>query len=93
MARQLVAKAKWRRAYHRLSDANQRLVDEALRRFRHYLSTGEAPVGLGITHLGGRTYEFRIGLGLRSVYVVEGQEVVLVLLGNHDDVRRFLKHQ
>jgi hypothetical protein len=93
MTRRLVAKARWLRAYHRLSEANRHLTDEALRRFRHYLSTGEAPVGLGITHLGGRTYEFRVGLALRVVYVLDGEEVVLVLLGSHDEVRRFLKRQ
>jgi len=78
MPRQLVAKARFLRAYHQLSDADQCLVDAALRRFEHYLRTGDAPAGLGVKHFGGRTYEFRAGLAL---------------LGTHDDVRRFLKSQ
>ena len=93
MPRQLVAKASFVRVYDGLSETNRQLVDEALRRFQHYLRTNEAPVGLGLRHLGGRTYEFRAGLALRVVYVAERDELVLTLLGNHDEVRRFLRRQ
>ncbi len=90
---QIVAKAGFLKVYDRLSGDDRHRVDEALGRFRHYLQTREAPVGFGIKHLGGRTYEFRAGLALRVVYVVEQQEIILALLGTHDEVRRFLKRQ
>ena len=93
MSRQIVTKAAFESAYRRLKAADQELVDDALARFQHYLKTNEAPVGLGIKHLGGRTYEFRAGLALRAVYVVDGERVVLALLGTHDAVCRFLKRQ
>ena len=93
MSRQVVAKARFLRAYHRLSDADQGLIDSALKHFQGYLHTGHAPGGLGIKHVGGRTYELRVSLALRIVYVIEGSEVVLSLLGNHDEVRRFLRQQ
>ena len=93
MPRQLVAKAAFLRAYQRLSEPDQHLVDEALRRFKHYLEAKDAPVGLGVTHLRGHTYEFRAGLVLRIVYVAEIDQIVLSLLGTHDEVRRFLRRQ
>lgn len=93
MPRAVVAKARFLRAYQRLGEADREVVDGALRMFHHYLQTGEAPVGLGVKHVGGRTYEFRVGLALRIVYVVEREHVVLSLLGNHDEVHRFLKRQ
>ena len=93
MPRQVVTKARFLCAYHRLSDADQGLVDSALRHFQDYLQTGQAPVGLGIKHVGGRTYELRVNLALRIVYVIEGHEVALSLLGHHDEVRRFLRQQ
>ena len=93
MSRQIVTKARFERAYRQLSGTDQELVDEALDRFQHSLQTNKAPVGLGLRHLGGRTYEFRAGLALRAVYVVEKEQVVLSLLETHDEVRRFLKHQ
>ena len=93
MPRQIVAKAAFQRAYHHLREADQQLLDSALQQFQHYLKTGEAPVGLGLKRIGGRTYEFRVSLALRVVYVLEGACVVLSLLGSHDEVRRFLKRQ
>jgi hypothetical protein len=93
MPRQIVAKARFLRAYHRLSEADQGLVDSALKHFQHYLQTGQAPVGLGIKHVGARTYELRVNLALRIVYVIEGNSAALYLLGNHDEVRRFLRRQ
>ena len=93
MPRQIVTKAAFETAYRRLMTSDRELVDAALTRFQHYLKTHEAQGGLGIKHLGGRTYEFRAGLALRVVYVVDGERVVLALLGTHDDVHRFLKRQ
>ncbi len=93
MSRQIIVKAGFQKAYHRLSAAEQHLVDAALQRFQRYVAIREAPVGLGLKHLGGRTYEFRVGLALRCVYVLTDEQIVLALLGTHDDVRRFLKRQ
>lgn len=91
MPRKILAKAGFEHAYRRLSESDQRLVDEALRHFGDYLRTGQAPVGLGIKHLGSRTCEFRASLGLRVVYVTAGETIYLALLGSHDEVRRYLK--
>lgn len=93
MPRPVLAKAGFQRAYRRLSAVERRVVDTALRHFQRYLETRQASVGLGLKHVGGRTYEFRAGLALRIVYVLTETEVVLTLLGTHDDVRRFLKRQ
>ena len=93
MSRQIIVKAGFERAYRRLPEADRHLVDEALKRFDLYLRTHQAAAGLGLKHLGSRTYEFRAGLALRIVYVAEGEKIVLSLLGSHDEVRRFLKRQ
>ena len=92
MARHLVVKARFQRAYDRLSPPEQDLVKKALRLLQHYLETGHAPGGLGLKKLGPGVYEFRAGLALRGVYVEEGSVLALALLGSHDEVRRFLKH-
>ncbi len=93
MSRQVVVKVAFDRAYHKLSRSDQQLVDKALKDFERYLYSGQAPVGLGIRHLESKTYEFRVGLGLRAVYVLEEDKVMLSLLGTHDEVRDFLKRQ
>lgn len=93
MARVLVYTARFRRAYHRLQESEQHLVDHALTGLAAYLETGCAPVGLGLKKLGSGVFEARAGLGLRIVYVEEGDRLILALLGHHDEVRRFLRRQ
>ena len=93
MSREIVIKAASERPYRSLSETDRRLTDKSLKLFEHYLLTGQATAGLGVKHLGGRTYEFRAGLALRIVYWIEGDQVLLSLLGSHDDVRRCLKHR
>lgn len=93
MPRQIVTKVKFEAAYRHLPENEKRLVDKALENFQKYLDTGEIPGGLGVKHLGRRTYEFRAGLALRIIYVVEGEQIILALLGSHDEVRRFLRRQ
>ena len=93
MSRVLVSTAKFRRAYHRLQETDQNLVNHTLERLSEYLETGRAAVGLGMKKLGPEIFEVRVGLSLRIVYVEEGAEVFLALLGNHDEVRRFLRRQ
>ena len=93
MGRVIVSSAKFRRAYHRLPGAERQLIDYALRQLATYLDTRHASVGLGIKKLAAGVFEVRAGLSLRIVYVEEGPRVVLALLGNHDEVHRFLKRQ
>ena len=91
MARQLIVKASFQRAYDQRSVDERDRVKKALRLLQQYLATGEAPLGLGLKKLGPGVYEFRAGLALRGVYVEEGSLLVLALLGSHDEVRRFLR--
>ena len=91
MSRQIVTEERFERAYRQLSERDQFLVDNALRNFWSYLESRQAAVGLGIKHLGGRVYEFRAGLKLRIVYVITENQLILSLLGTHDEVIRFLK--
>mgnify|MGYP001607347341 FL=1 len=89
----MVYTARFRRAYHRLQGPDQHLVDHALAGLAEYLETGRAAMGLGLKNLGPGGFEARAGLGLRIVYVEDGNRVMLALLGNHDEVRRFLRRQ
>ncbi len=91
MARELVVKAQFQRAYDRLEASEQERIKKALRLLQHYLQGGIVPLGLGLKKLGPGVYEFRAGLALRGIYVEEGPVLALALLGSHDDVRRFLR--
>ena len=93
MPRAVVVTRRFDHAYRKLPLHEQEIVDAALQKFRAYLETGQAPASLGIKRLYRRTHEFRAGLALRIVYVVDADTVYLALLGRHDDVQRFLRRQ
>jgi mRNA-degrading endonuclease RelE of RelBE toxin-antitoxin system len=46
---------------------------------------------LSLRKLGGRLYEFRVGLKLRIVFRQDDDTLFLLLIGTHDDVKRFIR--
>ena len=91
MNRRLIATPRFRRSYSRLQKLQQQLVDAAIVGLEEYLRTRRAPVGLGVKKLGGGIFEARVNRSLRIIYLDEGTEITLAVLGSHDEVRRFLK--
>ena len=51
-----------------------------------------APAGFGFKKINHDKYEFRVDIRLRVVVKVEGEDYYLVLAGNHDEVKRYLRH-
>jgi len=47
--------------------------------------------GLGIRRLRKNYFECRLGRDLRAVFKLEGGTLIMAALGNHDEVRKFLK--
>jgi len=45
----------------------------------------------GLRKLGCRLYEFRVGLAWRLVFRHDGDTLFFLLIGAHDDVRRFIR--
>ena len=93
MPRVIIVKTRFDKIHAGLSDQNKYIVGAALMAFREYLRSGTVTPGLGIKCLSDNIYEFRAGLALRVVYVFDGDKVILELLGNHDEIRKFLKNQ
>ena len=50
---------------------------------------GHAGLGLRKLHASG-IYEARVGLALRVVFALRADQAILVRVGSHDDVRRYL---
>ena len=88
-------KQRYLKAFDALPHADQQRVVDSLRQIKQYLRTGHAPYGLRIQPLydsiRSRVFEARISLALRIVWTREGERVTFVLLGTHDEVRRFLR--
>lgn len=89
-------KSTFQKAFDKLPRQKQQLVLKALEALTSYFQTGLAPYGLRIKKLysGGvhKTFEARVSADLRLVWVETEEEAIFALLGNHDEVQRFLKN-
>jgi hypothetical protein len=96
MPRHFIFKVAFQKAFDKLSEDQQQLTLKALDAIRRYLETGLAAYGLRIKRLydGGnaKTFEARVTMDLRILWVQTKDEIVFALLGNHNEVRRFLKN-
>ena len=81
----------FRRSVKKLTRQDKENLAESLEIFNSFLLTGELPAGFGFKKINHDKYEFRIDIRLRVVVKVEGENYYLVLTGNHDDVKKYLR--
>ncbi|MDD5422691.1 MAG: hypothetical protein PHT32_04640 [Candidatus Omnitrophica bacterium] len=84
--------SSFERSVKKLTRQDKDNLAESLEGFNSFLLSGEAPAGLGFKKINHDKYEFRIDIRLRVVVKVEGGDYYLVLAGNHDEVKRYLRH-
>ncbi len=89
-------KSSFQKTFDKLPYSKQILATKALEALQTYFEAGEASYGLRIKKLHdgltAKTFEARISLDLRIVWVQSKEEIIFALLGNHDDVLRFIKN-
>ncbi len=83
--------AAFKRAYHALDASRRERVDRALRQLEHLYAEEQRPFGLGLKMLMPGIWEIRAGLGDRVLFHRTGDLVELLIVGNHDEIRRVLK--
>ena len=62
-----------------------------LKGFLLALQEGKISQGYGFKKINGDKYEIRAGLRARIVMKAEGDTLICHLIGNHDDVHRYLR--
>jgi mRNA-degrading endonuclease RelE of RelBE toxin-antitoxin system len=75
----------------KLPKGDQRRVAEKLKDFLLYLSKKKIPLGYGFKKINGDKYELRGDLKIRVVMKNEGDTLVCHAVGNHDEVKRYLR--
>jgi hypothetical protein len=80
-----------------LSEAEKTDLTERINEVGKQFGKPHRHAGLGIRDLGGGIYECRSGLDLRLVFVKDGDTkpptLYFDMIGNHDDVRKYLKRK
>jgi hypothetical protein len=75
----------------KLPDAEQAAALAALRAIPATFGRPHVHSGLGIRQLRPGVFEARVGLQLRAVFIREGDTLKVHLIGDHNDVRSYLR--
>jgi len=75
-----------------LSHAQRSEFDLVLPRLAAVFGQPHEHSGLGIRRLQNNYFECRLSRDLRAVFKLDGSTLIMVMLGNHNDVRKFIKH-
>jgi hypothetical protein len=82
-------------AFDRYKELEKELIIMTDRQIRHYYLKQSAPFGLKIKKLfenkDGKTFEARVSDKIRLLYVESEEIVAFAFLGNHDEVKRYIK--
>lgn len=89
--REILALPSFERSVKKLSSPEKKSLVKSLEKFNRLVRTGEVPTGLGFRKINHDKYEFRIDIRLRVVVKEEGDIFYLVLVGSHDEIRRYLR--
>ena len=81
----------FKHTYQSLDPARKKRVDRALLQLEVLYSESQRPFGMGLKALRSGIWEIRAGLADRIVFHRQGDIVELLLVGNHDEIRRLLK--
>ena len=87
----LSATKQFDRLVHDLSQQERDKSIDTLKRFATALSAGNFPQGFGFKKIAMDMYEIRVGIRLRILMKAHDDSLVCFLIGNHDDIRKYLK--
>ncbi len=82
--------SSFERSIKNLSLEEKKQLNQSLETFNIFLLHGQSTFGLRLKKINHDKYEFRINIKLRVVVKIEDDDIYLVLVGNHDDVKRYL---
>lgn len=89
--KRVVVLPSFERSVKKLTAHEKGNLAKSLETFNAFLTTGSSPSGFRFKKINHDKYEFRADIRLRVVVKAERDVYYLVLAGNHEDIRRYLK--
>ena len=89
--RKIVILPSFERSLKKLTPQEKKQTAERLEVFNSMLVSGHFPIGLGFKKINHDKYELRVSIRLRVVMKAGKDTYYLVLVGSHDEVRRYLR--
>jgi len=90
--KKIVVLPSFERSFNKLSAQEKKLTTESLKRFNFMLVSKKIFVGLGFKKINHDKYELRVNIRLRVIIKSEKDAYYLVLVGSHDEVRKYLRN-
>lgn len=90
--KKVIVLPSFERSIKTLNPVEKKQLAKSLELFNQFLLTGRLPSGLGLKKINHDKYEIRVGIRLRVVVKEEEGTFYLVLLGSHDEIRRYLRN-
>jgi hypothetical protein len=82
----------FRRGFAKLPRHLQEKTRDQLQVFLEHIGSPVKPKSLRLKKLPHENFEISINRDLRVLFQLHGDALVLTLLGDHEDVRRYLRH-
>ena len=79
------------KSLNNLSQQEQSKAIQAIKKLLDYFSSGPKPIGLGLRKLRGSYWEIRASLDKRVLFLLKNDVLSFVIVGNHDDIRRYIR--
>lgn len=80
------------RTLKKVSPKDKGKLKKSLCQLNGFLATGIFPKGLGLKKLLDDIYELRVDIRLRVILQMDQEVVYLVLVGSHDQIKKYLKN-
>lgn len=84
-------KSSFDRCYKKLPPIEQDAVDKAIKDLKKFFSNDVQKEGLGLKRLWWKFWEIRASIKIRLLFLFEGDNISFVIVGNHDDIRKYLE--
>ena len=88
---QLAVRPSVEAALGKLPEEEQIAALDSLRAIPAAFGRPHVHAGLGLRQLRPGVYEARLGLALRAVFTRDGDVLQIQMIGNHDEVKRYLR--
>jgi len=85
-------KPSFDKAFKKLPKGRKNKVLKAIFALIDYFETGKRAKGLGLKHLRKDFWEIRADIKDRIIFIYTNDTVSFVIVGTHDEIRRFLRN-
>jgi len=82
----------FKRLFKKLDFQKKEKVNRAISELIAFFDSGIRSEGLGLKRMRGNIWEIRASLDDRLLFSFERDEIFFLIIGNHDEVKKFLKN-